>query len=117
MAGPTFDNKVTIVTATPVTAADLNTAIATLNAAGYWVSFIQFVDANTAALLAILTNVTAYGNPATQKVNQVAANQAAVDADKTTEAALDYLPTGLSLTPGGALLIIYTLDPYAQTSS
>lgn len=115
MAGPTYDNKVIIVTGSPITVADLNTAIAARNTAGYWVSFIQFIDANTAALLSVLNDATAYGYPATQKVNQVAANQTAVDTDKGTEAALNYVPTGLSVLPGGSdVLIVYTLNPYAQ---
>jgi hypothetical protein len=114
MAGPVYDNKVTIVTATPVTVSDLNTAIAALNSDKYWATIIQFIDANTAAILANFFNGASFGYSADQKVNQVAANQSAVDADKAAEALNDYMPTGLSLTPGGDFLILYTLDPYCQ---
>jgi hypothetical protein len=114
MAGPTYDNKVIIVTGSPVTVSDLNTAIAGANSDQYWVQYVQFIDANTAALLANFYNGASFGFDATQKVNQVAANQAAVDADKAAEALNDYMPTGLSLTPGGDFLILYTLDPYCQ---
>lgn len=103
-----FDNIVRLVTGSPVGATELNSEIATQNAAGYWMYGFYFVDANTAVLIFGKYNA-AYGYTANQKVNAVAANQAAIDADKATETASGYWPTGLVVTPGGSLMIAYQL--------
>ena len=103
-----FDNMARVVTGGPVGATEINAELATQNAASYWMTSLEFVDANTAVILFGKFNA-AYGFTALQKVNAVAANQAAVDADKATEIAGGYWPTGIFVTPGGALLIGYQL--------
>jgi hypothetical protein len=104
-----FDNTVILVNATPVAASDINTEIATQNAADYVVSSIEFIDADNVALLFMKNDIATYGYSIDQKVNLVAANQAAVDADKAAEVVNGYWPTGIFVTPGGDLLVLYQL--------
>jgi hypothetical protein len=103
---PGFDNTIRAVTGSPVGATEINAELATQNAAGYWMTSLEFVDANT-ALLTFVKNDTIYGYTADQKVNAVAANQSALDADKATETADGYWPTGVFVTPGGVALVQY----------
>ena len=103
-----FDNMARLVTGSPVGASDINAELATQNAASYWMTSLEFIDANTSVLLFGKFNA-AYGYTALQKVNAVTASQAAIDADKATEIAGGYWPTGLFVTHGGALLILYQL--------
>lgn len=99
-----FDNKIRRVTASPVAASDLNTEIAAQNTAGYWISDIKFTDANNAFLLVAKSfDTTTWG----QKVNLVTQTQAALDADKATEEGNGNYPTGVFVTPGGGLLVLY----------
>ncbi len=99
---------VRLVAGAPIGAAEINAELATQNAASYWMTSLEFIDANNAVLLFGKMNAI-YGYTALQKVNLVAATQMAIDADKATEIALGYWPTGLFITPGGALLIAYQL--------
>lgn len=99
-----FDNTVIRVNATPVTAADLNTAISTQNTAEYYVTDIKFTDADNAFLLCAKDLAE---DTQLQKVNLVTQTQAAIDADKATEIADGYWPTGVFSTPGYDLLILY----------
>lgn len=101
-----FDNTIRVVTGSPVGATEINAELATQNAAGYWMTSLEFVDANT-ALLTFVKNNAAYGYTADQKVNQVAANQSAMDADKATEILTGFWPTGTFVTPGGVALVQY----------
>lgn len=101
-----FDNTVRVVTGSPVGATEINAELTTQNGAGYWLTSLVFVDANTALLLFVKTDViVGYGSP--QKVNLVAANQAAMDADKVAETPGGYWPTGFYVTPGGDALVQY----------
>ncbi len=101
---PGFDNTVRRVNATPVAASDINTEISTQNTAGYYLTDIKFTDADNAFLLFVKDFAdTLYP----QKVNEVTQTQVALDADKTTEVADGYWPTGVFTTPGGALLVLY----------
>lgn len=104
---PGFNNTLRLIA--PATLADLNLELATQNAAAYWCTDIRFVDASTAVLLFVHTDVAAYGYPTTQKLNLVAATQAVLDADKTTEQGLGYWPTGSVVTPDGELYVLYQL--------
>jgi hypothetical protein len=99
---------VRLVAGAPIGAAEINAELATQNAAGYWMTSLEFIDANNAVLL-FGKMAAAYGYTALQKVNLVTATQGAIDADKATEIAGGYWPTGLFTTPGGALLIAYQL--------
>lgn len=101
-----FNNTVRLVSATPVVAADINTELATQNSAGYSMTSLVFIDSDNAALLFVKQDAT-YAEIGPQKVNLVAASQAAIDADKATEIATGYWPTGMFVTPGGDLLICY----------
>ncbi len=94
-----FDNKVVVVN--PITASDLNTALSTLNAASYWVTDMRLSDTGDALLLACKTATGggAYNYTADQKVNEVLIDQSALDADKATETANGYWPTGIFLDP------------------
>lgn len=94
-----FDNKVVVVS--PITATDLNTALTTLNAAGYWVTDLRLSTSGDALLLACKTNTGAgaYGYTADQKVNLVDIDQTALDADKATETGDGYWPTGIFIDP------------------
>lgn len=103
---PGFDNKVIRVT-TP-TAANINTELAAQNLELYWATSIEFLPDESAAFILFCKTATAlFGNPFNQKVNQVAANQAAIDADKAAELPLGFWPTGIFITPGGSLFILY----------
>jgi uncharacterized membrane protein YdbT with pleckstrin-like domain len=104
-----FNNTVRYVTNTPVAAADINAEIATQNGADYAVSSIEFINANEVVLLFLKMDSSIYGYSLSQKVNLVAANQAAIDADKAAEIVNGYWPTGMFITPAGALLILYQL--------
>lgn len=104
-----FDNTVILVSATPVAASDINTEIAAQNGNDYAVSSMEFIDADNVALLFLKMDSATYGYPLDQKVNQVAATQAAIDADKAAEIANGYWPTGIFVTPGDDLLILYQL--------
>lgn len=109
MAGPGFfDNTVIKIAASPIAASDINTELATQNAAGYWMTSLEFIDANNAVALFVKTN-TAVTAPVEQKVNLVTATQVALDADKATETADGWWPTGIFVTPGGGLLVLYSL--------
>lgn len=103
---PGFNNTVIVVTGSPVGPTEINAELATQNAAGYWMTSMEFVDANTALLLFVKTNAI-YGYTADQKVNQVAANQSAMDADKAAETPDGWWPTGIFVTPGGDALVLY----------
>lgn len=105
---PGFDNTVRVVTGSPVGPTEINAELATQNAAGYWMTSLEFVDANTGLLL-FVKNDASYGYTADQKVNAVAATQGAMDADKATEILDGYWPTGLFITPGGSALVLYQL--------
>lgn len=104
---PSFNNTVILVTGSPVGASEINTELTTQNAAGYWMTSMEFVDANNVVLLFVKNN-TAIVAPRDQKVNAVAVSQAAIDADKATEIAGGWWPTGIFVTPGAALLILYS---------
>jgi propanediol dehydratase large subunit len=107
-----FDNTVRYVNAVPVAAADLNAEIATQNAASFWMTDLKFVDNNNALLLFVKTDFVTLGYTAEQKVNLVALSQAAIDADKATEIAGGYWPTGIFPAPDGRVFILYQLlDP------
>jgi hypothetical protein len=99
-----FDNLVRRVTATPVTAADINTEISTQNGAGYWMTSLIFTNADNVFML-FAKNLSGFTWP--QKVNIVAQTQAALDADKATEEANGNYPTGVFATPGGDLIVFY----------
>lgn len=101
-----FDNKVRLVTGSPITATEINAEIATQNTASYWLTSLEFIDANNALLLFGKWDAV-IGFLAPQKVNLVTATQAALDTDKATETASGYWPTGIFITPGGASLILY----------
>lgn len=103
---PGFNNHVRRID-TP-TAANLNTEIAAQNLAEYWLTDIKFLDEDTAFLLFCKNSQSILGISYNQKVNEVAADQWSIDADKTTEQAIGYWPTGIFPTPGGTLLIGYT---------
>lgn len=102
-----FDNSVILVTGSPVGAAAINAELSTQNAAEYWATSIEFVDANNALILFCKFDAAAYGYMQAQKVNLVTATQVAIDADKATETASGWWPTGIFVTPGGATLILY----------
>jgi len=106
---PTFNNKIIYITASPVAASDINSVLATQNTAGFWATDIRFTSANDAFILFVKTNTGAYGDSADQKVNLISGNQAALDADAGIEAGAGYYPTGIFPTPGGSLLVFYTL--------
>lgn len=101
-----FDNKVRIVTNTPVVAADINAELTAQFALNYWCFNIIFTDADNAFMIFGRFNDLVEGAP--QKVNLVAQTQAAIDADKTTQLIDGYYPTGLFATPDGDLLILYS---------
>jgi hypothetical protein len=101
-----FDNKVIRVTASPVTASDLNTEIAAQNGDDFYMTNLMFTDANNAFLL-FAKNLGGTGTTWSQKVNEVTQTQAALDADKATEEGNGNFPTGLFVTPGGGLLVFY----------
>lgn len=102
-----FDNTVRLVTGSPVGASEINAELTTQNAAEYWATSLEFVDANNALLLFGKFDAAAYGYTQAQKVNLVSGSQAAIDADKATETASGWWPTGIFVTPGGAILILY----------
>lgn len=102
-----FDSKVMHLNATPIAASDINTMLTAENGDDYSCTSIEFIDANNAVLLFLKSNSVAYGEPVNQKVNLVTASQAAIDTDKATEVALNFWPTGIFVTPGGGLLILY----------
>lgn len=102
-----FDNTVRHVNATPIAASDINTELTTQNGAGYWCTDIKFSTADDAFLVFVKTDESTYGYPMLQKVNLVTQSQAALDADKATETANGYWPTGVFITPGGDLLVLY----------
>jgi hypothetical protein len=104
-----FDNMVRLVTGAPISATEINAELATQNAAKYWMTSLEFIDANNAVLL-FGRMAEVYGFTALQKVNLVAATQLAIDADKATEIAGGYWPTGLFITPGGLLILYQLLD-------
>jgi hypothetical protein len=104
---PSFNNTVILVTGSPVGASEINAELVTQNVAGYWMTSLEFVDANNAVLLFVKNN-TAYTPAKDQKVNAVAVSQAAIDADKATEIASGWWPTGIFVTPGADLLILYS---------
>lgn len=106
-APPSFNNTVILVTGSPVGTTELNAEITTQNTAGYWITSIEWKDANNALTLFVKSNYT-FAPTAAQKVNLVTATQAAIDSDKATEIANGWWPTGIFITPGGALLILYT---------
>lgn len=103
---PSFDNTVRVVTGSPVGPTEINSELTTQNAAEYWLTNLEFVDADTALLL-FVKNEAIYGYTADQKVNAVAANQSAVDADKAAETSNGWWPTGIFITPGASALILY----------
>lgn len=100
-----FNNQVRRVTASPVTASDINTEISAMNADDFYMTDLKFTDANNAFLL-FAKNLDA-SITWSQKVNEVTQTQAALDADKATEEADGNYPTGVFVTPGGALLVFY----------
>lgn len=104
-----FTNLVRLITGAPISATEINAEIATQNAANYWFTSLEFIDANNAVALFSKFDATAYGYTADQKVNTVAATQVAIDADIAAEVPNGYMPTGLFITPGGSLLILYQL--------
>jgi len=100
-----FDNTVRHVSGSPVGATEINAELVTQNTADYYMTALVFTGANDAFLLFAKNldpNVT-WG----QKVNQVAGNQTALDADKATEEGNGNYPTGVFVTPGGNLLVFY----------
>jgi hypothetical protein len=103
-----FDTKVRHVTNTPVGAADLNTEITTQNGNGYACGAIVFTDDNNALLFFTRAGDAPLDQVFPQKVNQVAATQVALDADKATEAGNDYYPTAVFTTPAGLLFVMYS---------
>lgn len=103
---PNFDNTVRLVSGTPVGVTEINAELATQNTAGYWATSIEFVDADNALILFVKFDAI-FGEASPQKVNAVTVSQAAIDADKVTETALGYWPTGIFVTPGGVALILY----------
>lgn len=105
---PGFDNTVRLVTGSPVGATEINAELATQNTANYWMTSLEFIDANNALLLFVKQD-PAYITTQPQKVNLVTASQAALDADKATETADGYWPTGIFVTPSGATLVLYQL--------
>lgn len=106
-----FDNTVRLVTGAPVGASEINSELATQNGAGYWMTALTFIDANTASLLFVKVDTT-YVDAQPQKVNAVSANQSAADTDKAAETPDGYWPTGVFATPGGSFLILYQqIDP------
>lgn len=102
---PGFDNQIRRVTASPVTAGDLNTEIAARLDDDYYMSDLKFTDADNAFLFFAknLDPSVTWG----QKVNEVAQTQVALDADKATEEGNGFYPTGVFTTPGGTLLVFY----------
>lgn len=97
-----FDNTVIV---TAADAASINAELATMNAADYLATDIKFDGSH--ALLLFGKNVGAdFVASAPQKVNVVAATQVALDADKATEAADGYVPTGV-FADGTTVLVLY----------
>jgi hypothetical protein len=111
---PGFDNTIVVVTGSPVASGAINAELASRNAAGYWLTSLEFFDNETALLLFVKTDASAYGFTGEQKVNPVTADQSSIDSDKAAETAGGYWPTGMFVTPGGTLWILYQLlDPPA----
>jgi len=102
-----FDTKVRLVSNTPVGAAQLNAEITTQNGNGYACGAIAFVDDDNALLFFTKAGDGDLANVYPQKVNQVAATQVALDADKATEAGNDYFPTSVYTTPAGVVFVMY----------
>ena len=108
----TVENIIRIVTGSPVAVADINTEIATQNAAGYQFTSLEYIDSDTVAVM-FSKMPSGYYYDLAQKLNLVTASQAAVDADIATEDANNFLPTGIFISDGGDLLVGYqqTQDP------
>lgn len=108
---PGFDNSIFIVTGSPVSSTDVNSEIATRNSSGYWLMSLEFYDNETVLLLFGKQDAGIFGF-LEQKVNPVTADQASINSDKAAETANGYWPTGMFITPGGTLWILYQLlDP------
>ena|SRR5687767_3226441 len=103
-----FDTTIRLVTNTPIGAADLNGEISARNAAGYACGDIKFIDDDNALLFFTRAGDDPLDNVLPQKVNLVAMSQVALDADKATETANDYWPTGFFITPAGLIFVMYT---------
>lgn len=103
-----FDQTTDLVTASPVTASDLNTAIAARNAADYQLVQVVFLGTDVAALLFAKNAAAATIATIAQLVTQLAApDQAAIDADKAAQTVEGYWPTGVGVFPNGDLLTVY----------
>lgn len=100
---PGFNNHVRKVAATE---GDINTELAAQNLAEYWATDIKFMD-DDAYMLFCKNQLALFSETFPQKVNAVANTQAALDADKTTEQAAGYWPTGVFPAPDGTLFILY----------
>jgi hypothetical protein len=103
-----FDNTVRVVSGSPVGATEINAELATQNAAGYLMTSLEFHNAETCLLLFVKSDPI-YGYAIDQKVNLVDPDQTSIDADKTTEIALGYWPTGIFVNPSGDLFVGYQL--------
>lgn len=103
-----FDTKVRLVTNSPVAAADINAEISTQNAAGYACGSIVFSDDDNALLFFTRAGDAPLDQVFPQKVNLVGLSQAALDADKATETADDWWPTGVFTTPAGLVFVLYS---------
>jgi hypothetical protein len=100
-----FDNQVRHISGSPVGASELNTEIAAMVDDDYYLTDLKFTDEDNAFLLFAKNldpNVT-WG----QKVNEVAGNQTALDADKATEEGNGFYPTGVFTSPNGTLFVFY----------
>jgi hypothetical protein len=105
---PGFDQNVDLVTGSPITADDLNTAIGTRNAADYNFADVRFLGANKAALLFAKNPAAATVPTVLQRVSQLASpDQAAIDAEKAAQIIEGYWPTGVGSFPNEDLLVIY----------
>jgi hypothetical protein len=102
---PGFNN--TVIHVTFPTLGGLNAVIEDQNNTGYWLTDLRFIGSTDAFLLFCKYNIGIYGYVADQKLNQVAANQASLDADKATENDSGYWPTGIFPTPDAELFVLY----------
>lgn len=108
---PTFDNTVVHIEGNPIGAADVNATIAIWNAAGYWFTSLEFINAgNALALFVKMDAIFGYTQP--QKVNEVDYLQPALDADKAAEIVNGYWPTGIFIRPIGDEIDIIALIHY-----
>lgn len=100
---PGFNNHVRKVDANQTA---INDELASKNLDQYWATDIKFIE-DSAYLLFVKNQLALFGETFNQKVNVVSQSQAALDADKTTEQASGYWPTGIFPAPDGTLFILY----------